>query len=78
MEAEMLLVDDIVLFPVNSVLWVFDEIYQAAEEALESDADAITGQLQQLYRMLESGGITEAEFDIREGELLDRLDAMQG
>ena len=60
----MLLVDDIVLFPVNSVLWVFDEIYQAAEEALESDADAITGQLQQLYRMLESGGITEAEFDI--------------
>ncbi len=73
----MLLVDDIVLFPVNSVLWIFDEIYQAAEEALESEADAITGQLQQLYRMLESGGISEAEFDIREGELLDRLDAMQ-
>ncbi len=73
----MLLVDDIVLFPVNSVLWIFDEIYQAAEEALESEADAITGQLQQLYRMLESGGISEAEFDIREGELLDRLEAMQ-
>jgi hypothetical protein len=77
MEAEMLLVDDIVLFPVNSVLWVFDEIYQAAEEALEGEADAITGQLQQLYRMLESGGISEAEFDIREGELLDRLEAIQ-
>ncbi len=73
----MLLVDDIVLFPVNSVLWIFDEIYQAAEEALEGEADAITGQLQQLYRMLESGGISEAEFDIREGELLDRLEAMQ-
>ena len=73
----MLLVDDIVLFPMKSVLWVFDEIYQAAEEALESEADDITAQLQQLYRMLESGGITEAEFDVQEAELLDRLEAIQ-
>jgi len=73
----MLLVDDIVLFPMNSVLWIFDEIYQAAEEALESEADDITAQLQQLYRMLESGDITEAEFDVQEAELLDRLEAIQ-
>jgi hypothetical protein len=73
----MLLVDDIVLFPMKGVLWVFDEIYQAAEQALESEADDITAQLQQLYRMLESGGITEAEFDVREAGLLDRLEAMQ-
>jgi hypothetical protein len=73
----MLLVDDIVLFPMKSVLWIFDEIYHAAEEALESEADDITVQLQQLYRMLESGGITEAEFDVREAELLDRLEAIQ-
>lgn len=74
----MLLVDDILCFPVKSVLWIFDEIRNAAEEALESEADAITGQLQQLYRMLESGAITESEFDDRETELLDRLEAMQG
>ncbi len=74
----MFLVDDILCFPVKSVLWIFDEIRDAAEEALESQADAITGQLQQLYRMLESGAITEAEFDARETELLDQLEAMQG
>lgn len=73
----MLLVDDIVLFPMKSVLWIFDEIYHAAEEALEGEADDITAQLQQLYRMLESGGITEAEFDVQEAELLDRLEAIQ-
>jgi len=73
----MLLVDDIVLFPMKSVLWIFDEIYHAAEEALESEADAVTAQLQELYRMLESGSITDTEFDAREAELLDRLEAMQ-
>lgn len=73
----MLLVDDILSLPMNGVLWVFDEIYQAAEEALESEADNITAQLQQLYRMLESGGITEAEFDVQEAELLDHLEAIQ-
>ena len=73
----MLFVDDIVLLPMKGALWVFDEIYHAAEEALESQADEITGELQQLYRMLESGGITEEEFDVRETELLDRLEALQ-
>jgi hypothetical protein len=76
-EVQMLLVDDILSLPMNGVLWVFDEIYQAAEEALESEADNITAQLQQLYRMLESGGITEAEFDVQEAELLDHLEAIQ-
>ena len=73
----MLLIDDILCFPVKGLFWVFDEILNAAEEELKGDASAKTGQLQQLYVMLESGSITEAEFDAREAELLDRLDALQ-
>ncbi len=73
----MLLVDDILFFPVKGLFWVFEEIQKAAEEELKNDASAITSQLQQLYVMLESGSITEAEFDAREAELLDRLDALQ-
>ena len=73
----MLLVDDILFFPVKGLFWVFDEIQKAAEEELKNDASAITSQLQQLYVMLESGAITEAQFDAREAELLDRLDALQ-
>ncbi|MEW6110751.1 MAG: gas vesicle protein GvpG [Thermodesulfobacteriota bacterium] len=73
----MLIVDDILLFPINGVLWIFNEIRDAAEEELHSEAEAIMTQLQQLYMMLESGKITEAEFDTREAELLDRLDAVE-
>jgi Gas vesicle protein G len=73
----MLIADDILMFPVNGVLWIFNEIYNAAEQELRSESDAITAQLQQLYAMLETGKITEIEFDRREAELLDRLDAIQ-
>ena len=44
---------------------------------LHNESDAITGQLQQLYTMLETGKITETEFDRQEAELLDRLDSIQ-
>ncbi|MBI5251809.1 MAG: gas vesicle protein GvpG [Desulfomonile tiedjei] len=73
----MLLIDDILLFPVNGVLWIFDEIHNAADQELHNESDAITAQLQQLYAMLDAGKISEAEFDRQEGELLDRLDEIR-
>jgi len=73
----MLIADDILLFPIKGVLWVFDEIYNAVDQELDNESDAITAQLQQLYAMLEGGEITEAEFDRQEAELLDRLDAVR-
>jgi hypothetical protein len=62
------------MFPISRVLWVFNEIYNAADQEFHNESDAITAQLQQLYSMLESGDITEAQFDCQEAELLDRLD----
>ncbi|MBI4519721.1 MAG: gas vesicle protein GvpG, partial [Gemmatimonadetes bacterium] len=41
------------------------------------EADAITEELRQLYLMLEAKQIAEADFDAREGELLDRLDRVR-
>jgi hypothetical protein len=73
----MLLVDDILLSPMRGLLWIFEEIRDAAEQELHEEANAITLQLQQLYGMLESKAITEAEFDLREAKLLDRLDQLQ-
>ena len=72
----MLIIDDILLSPMKGLLWIFEEIQDAAEQELHNESDAITAQLQQLYILLESGEITEAEFDRQEGELLDRLDAI--
>ncbi|MCX6360176.1 MAG: gas vesicle protein GvpG [Armatimonadetes bacterium] len=72
----MLLVDDILLAPLSALLWVFKEIRAAGEEELASEPDRIMAALRTLHMQLEAGLIEEAEFDVREGELLDRLDAV--
>jgi hypothetical protein len=73
----VLLLDDILLFPITGILWTFREIHRAAVQEMDSEAEDITVQLSELYMMLETGKITEEEFDAREKELLDRLDQIQ-
>jgi hypothetical protein len=72
----MLLVDDILSFPVTSILWIFREINKIAQEELDGEAQSITEQLRLLYMQLETGRITEEQFDAEEKLLLDRLDAI--
>jgi hypothetical protein len=73
----MLIIDDLLFFPVRGILWTFREIYNAAQEDVANEAEAITAELSDLYMMLETGKITEAEFDQREKDLLDRLEEIQ-
>jgi len=73
----VLLVDDLLLAPLSGLLWVAEKIHDAAREEMAHEADAITEELRQLYLMLEAKQITEADFDARERELLDRLDAIR-
>jgi hypothetical protein len=73
----MLLVDDILLFPVHSIMWVFREIGEIAQKELAGEATSITEQLRILYMQLETGRISEAEFDVGEKLLLDRLEAIE-
>jgi len=73
----MFLVDDILLAPVRGLFWIFREIHRAAEEEQANEAEAITTRLSELYMMLETGQMTEAEFDAAEKTLLDRLDAIK-
>lgn len=70
----MLIIDDLLLFPVRSIFWVFKQIHKAAEEEIESQADRITAELSEIYMMLDTGKITESEFDAREQALLEKLD----
>jgi hypothetical protein len=72
----MLLVDDILFFPVHSILWIFREIDKIAHEELAGESQTITEQLRLLYMELETGRITEQQFDAEEKLLLDRLDAI--
>lgn len=73
----MVLVDDLLMLPIRSVLWVFREIHNAAEEELVNEADSITGELSNLYMRLETGRISEEEFAAEEKILLERLDRLQ-
>jgi uncharacterized membrane protein len=73
----MLVVDDILLFPVKSIFWIFRQIKEAADQNLENRSTEITEELSQLYLKLDSGEITEEEFDAREKELLDELERVQ-
>ena len=73
----MFLVDDILMAPARGLFWLFKEIHNAAEEEQANEAESITTKLSELYMMLETGQMTEEEFDAEEKVLLDRLDAIK-
>ena len=73
----MFLIDDILMAPARGLLWVFKEIHCVAEEDQANEVESITAKLSDLYMMLETGQMTEADFDAEEKILLDRLDAIK-
>ncbi len=73
----MVLVDDLLTFPIRSLFWIFREIHNAAQQELANESESITAELSDLYMRLETGKISEEEFAGEEKTLLDRLDRMQ-
>lgn len=73
----MLLIDDIVLAPYRGLLWSLRKIREQAAAELNGESERIRDTLAGLYRELEAGAITEAEFERRESILLDRLEALE-
>ena len=71
------LLDDLLLAPVRGVAWIARQLQRAAQDQLESDADSTRQELRELYMALETGRITEDEFDAREAELLGRLERLE-
>jgi hypothetical protein len=73
----MLIIDKLLLSPVLATVWAARQIQKAIEQERVMEPELITAQLSELYMMLETGGITEQEFESKEKELLDRLDEIQ-
>lgn len=73
----MFIVDDILMAPMKGFVWICEQIHEAVEQDQANEAENITIELQKLYRSLESGSITEEEFEARESKLLDRLDSIE-
>ena len=72
----MLIIDDLLLSPIRGVIWVVEKINEAAQEDQANESATITNTLTELYKMLESGQISEDEFNAREKKLLDRLEEL--
>ncbi len=61
----------------RGVLWLFQEIYEAVQGDVRGEKESLTDELSQLYMRLETGQITEGQFDEQEKTLLDRLDELE-
>lgn len=62
--------------PLRGAGWVLRQVVAEAERQYH-DPSAIQRELRELSRQLDEGLIDEEEFDRREDELLDRLQAVQ-
>ena len=72
----MFLIDDVLLSPAKGLFYIFKQIHKAAEEEFLNEEN-VSAELSELYMMLETGKITEEEFNNRESELLNRLEQIE-
>jgi hypothetical protein len=73
----MFLLDKVLLSPIYAAVWAARQVHAAVRQEQEAAPAQITAELSELYMMLESGRLTEAQFDAREKALLDQLDRLQ-
>jgi len=64
------------LAPLRGTIWIAERLAEYAEEQLD-DERAIRMLLLEAEAALETGELSEAEFDLIEDELLDRIDTLQ-
>jgi len=73
----MFLIDDLFLAPFRGIKFVAESVYDAARDEIENERQALRDEMNDLYMQLETGEITEEEFERREDEILDRLEALE-
>lgn len=72
----MLLIDDILLAPLKGVIWIGEKLNELVEKEF-SDEGRIKEKLMELQLKFELDEISDEEYNTREKELLDRLDAIR-
>lgn len=73
----MFIIDDLLAAPLRALMFVVEKIDEAVQAEIEAEERTIMADLTALHRALDSGTITEEEFDVREQELLGRLDRLR-
>ena len=70
------LLDDILLAPLNGVIFIAEKLHAQAMEELLDEA-GVRQELRELYMRLETGKLSEAEFEEREAALVERLEELE-
>ena len=70
------LLDDILLAPLHGLIFIAEKIHAQAMEELLDEA-GVRQELRELYMLLETGKISEAEFEERETALVERLEDLE-
>ena len=68
----------IVFAPFHGLAFIFREIAKAVDADRDAQREQVMGSLRELHRRIETGAVTEAEFDEQEKALLDRLESLEG
>lgn len=71
----MFLIDSILLAPLKGVIWMGQKLGDMAQKEL-SDKGRIKEELMRLQLQFELDEISQAEYDQKENELFNRLDAI--
>jgi hypothetical protein len=69
----MFLLDNLLMAPGSAAFVIFKELARKAQEEWLDD-DSVKHELQELYALLESGRISDRDFEARECRLLERLE----
>jgi hypothetical protein len=70
----MFILDDILLAPMKGLAAVCRKVEEAARQELEGREKATMSALGELHRRLETGQISEEDFDLEEARLLEQIE----
>jgi len=70
-------IDDILLAPIKGIVWIAEKVRDMALEELEDTPEKLQRELLDLQMALESEQITEAEYQKKEKDILERMEALK-
>ncbi len=73
----MFIIDDILLAPVKGVVYIAKKIHELAEEDLADTGEKLKRELLDLQMLFETDQISEEEYQKKEKNILERLEALK-
>jgi len=69
-------IDDILLAPIKGIVWIAEKVRDMALEELEDTPEKLQRELLDLQMTFETEEITEAEYQKKEKDILEKLEAL--